>query len=183
MLFECGLIAKMAANEVTPGPIMENVVANVLRLRAEQRLSQAQLSERLRDVGHPILATGLHRLETGKRRVDVDDLIGLALAFDVAPITMLMPWSAGGTVQLTDKVAAEALAAWDWIRGLRPLTLPDDDEEASFEATRFRMKAVPMGARIGELRPGTPEYEQRVRQQTEDLRKAGKLDGEHQETP
>lgn len=152
----------MATNEVPRGPISDRVAENVRRLRDAKRWSLTDLSEEMRRVGRPMLSSGLHRLETGKRRVDADDLVALALAFGVSPVTMMMPFTARGDVRLTDTMTADALAAWDWMRGLRPIDLPADEEEATYVAARFRTTAVPMGARIGELRPGTPEYEERM---------------------
>lgn len=120
---------------------------NVKRLRSSADWSLAQLSDRLAKVGRPIRATGLHRLENGKRRIDVDDLVALALAFNVSPITLLMPFTARGQVQLTETTEADALAAWDWMRGSRPLELPEEGEEAMIRAVAFQGRALPMGAR------------------------------------
>jgi hypothetical protein len=167
------------------------------------------MSEEMAKAGRPILATGLHRLENGKRRIDADDLVGLAAALDVSPITLLMPFTAHGLVELTATITAEALDGWDWMRGLRPLPwsidqmaerlspLPagvtDDDPDVAVEdyvAARFRLTAVPMGARLGELRG--EEREERLRQNApavkafvEQFREAGRRrpDGEHREAP
>lgn len=79
----------MAANTIELGPVGEQVIANVTRLRKQLRLSQAQLSERLAEAGRPIRATGIHRVETGKRRVDVDDLVALAGALGVRPAALM----------------------------------------------------------------------------------------------
>jgi transcriptional regulator with XRE-family HTH domain len=124
------------------------VAENVKRLREGLGWSLARLSQQLGDIGRPILSTGLHRLEQGRRRIDADDLVALAAALDVSPITLLMPFTANGTVELTDSLEAEALVAWDWMRAARPLVLPADDrEESVHQAVRFQMRALPMGAR------------------------------------
>jgi len=137
----------MAANEVVPGSITRHVIDNVKRIRTGHNWSQATLAARLTEVGRPIRATGLHRLETGKRRIDVDDLVGLAAALEVSPITLLMPFTAKGTVDVTAKIQAEALAAWDWMRGIRPLQLPKEREEAVIQAVAFQGRSIPIGAR------------------------------------
>lgn len=143
----------MAANEVDPGPAMRHVVDNVKRLRGELRLSQAQLSELLTEVGRPIRATGLHRLETGKRRVDADDLVALALAFGVSPITLLMPPVEGGEdeVALTETVSAEAQAVWNWLTARRPLNIPDD-EDRSYAVAAFLRNSIPRAFRNATVR-------------------------------
>lgn len=206
----CGSLVKVAANEVQHGPVSRHVVENIRRLREGKGWSYPRLSEEMTRAGRPILSTGLHRLENGKRRIDVDDLTGLALALDVSPITLLMPFTARGTAELTPEVTADALDAWDWMRGLRPLPwsieqmaerlapLPagvtDEGPDVAVEdyvAARFRLTAVPMGARIGELRGA--ELEERLRKNAdvraalaEQLRenKRRRSDGgEHPEAP
>ena len=138
----------MASNEFVPGPAMRNVIANVRRRREELRVSQAELSQRLSALGRPIRATGLHRLETGRRRVDADDLVALALALEVSPITLFMPWeSSEGVVQLTEAVSAPTPIAWEWVRGIRPLELPDDQLDADYAEQSFQRRALPREAR------------------------------------
>jgi hypothetical protein len=91
-----------------------------------------------------------------------------------------MPFTARGTTQLTSTVAAETLDAWDWMRGIRPLPwtvaqmaeqlapLPEsvtaDEPDVAVEdyvAARFRLVAVPMGARLDE--PRGEEHQRRLR--------------------
>src|SRR3954454_23683106 len=55
-------------------------------------MSLTQLSEAMTDIaGRPILASGLGKIESGERRVDVDDLVALAVALDVSPVRLLLP--------------------------------------------------------------------------------------------
>jgi transcriptional regulator with XRE-family HTH domain len=68
----------------------------------------------------PIPDLGLRRIESGDRRVDADDLMALAVALDVSPVTLLMP--AG--VDMPDPVQvtglgepAAAIGVWAWIQG------------------------------------------------------------------
>lgn len=67
-----------------------NVLAAVKMLRHEREWSFTDLEERLTAVGHRIPAIGLRRIESGTRRVDVDDLTALAAVFDVSPSRLLM---------------------------------------------------------------------------------------------
>ena len=135
----------MASNEVDHGPVSRRVVANVKRLRNERSWSLDRLSEELRRVGRPILPTGLSRLERGSRRIDVDDLVGLALALDVAPIALLLPPTTDGPVQLTDEITAAAEDAWKWIRGIAPLSVPKDDD--GFALLEFHRRSMPRALR------------------------------------
>ncbi len=54
-------------------------------------MSYAELSRRPEELGRPIPPLGLTRIRDGKRRIDVDDLIALALALDVSPAVLLLP--------------------------------------------------------------------------------------------
>lgn len=130
----------MATNDLVPGPFGGYVAQNVRRLREEQGLSLAQLSARLAEVGRPILSSGLHRLENGRRRVDVDDLAGLALALGVAPVSLLLPHTTHGELAITDVLSADARGAWEWVRARRPLANSDDDGTAALE---FARRALP----------------------------------------
>lgn len=51
----------------------------------------AELSRKLAEMGREIPPLGLRRIETGERRVDVDDLVALALALDLSPLALLLP--------------------------------------------------------------------------------------------
>lgn len=182
-----GLMRTMAKNEVPRGPISDYLVANVKRLRADRRWSLAELSERMTDVGWPMLVSVLSRLERGERRVDVDDLFGLSLAFEVTPITLLLPTVPRGTlasavtIELTNSVTADARTAWDWIRGVRALS--EDEDEDGFVELDFRRRSLPPGlvkydqlSRAGQ--EGWEEHRAELRRLRE-LRGGGAPDGEH----
>lgn len=79
------------------GPIGDRVRRNILRLRTERRLTTARLSAALKELGQPIQPTGITKLEKGERRVDVDDLVALAVALHVSPAQLLEPPTECGT--------------------------------------------------------------------------------------
>jgi transcriptional regulator with XRE-family HTH domain len=140
----------MAKNEVPRGPISGYVVENVKRLRADRRWSLAELSEQMSKAGRPMLGSGLHRLEQGNRRIDVDDVVALAVAFGVSPITLLLPPTGRGEVEITEAVSAEAATAWDWLRARAPLVIPEDDD--GFAEVEFQRRALPFGIRSYPMR-------------------------------
>jgi hypothetical protein len=73
------------------------------------------LEEKLAGIDHRIISDGLSKIETGKRRVDVDDLVALAWALEVSPLSLLFPPAhSRGTVELTPNVSVSAAAVWDW---------------------------------------------------------------------
>jgi len=112
----------MGTKAVKSDATAERVRTNVKRFREEQRLTLGQLAERLAEIGRPMLASGVSKIEQGDRRVDVDDLVALAVALEVNPNALLMP-AHGGTTRtaLTEDVTATARQAWMWAVGESPL--------------------------------------------------------------
>jgi transcriptional regulator with XRE-family HTH domain len=88
-------------------------------------MSTAALSARLTELGQPIQDTGITKIEKGDRRVDVDDLVALAVALGVTPNALLMPdlddpSAAAATVALTPKEQGRADSLWAWAAGEQP---------------------------------------------------------------
>ena len=71
------------------GTAGQRVARNVRLLRHHRDLTYIALSKRLGEIGHPILDTGLMKIEKGDRRVDVDDLAALAEALEVEACALL----------------------------------------------------------------------------------------------
>ncbi|SFT96989.1 hypothetical protein SAMN05660657_04306 [Geodermatophilus amargosae] len=110
--------------KVEPGPTAGRVAANLRRLRGS--LTLAQLSERLAEVGRPILPSGLSKIEQGARSVDVDDLVALAVVLGATPNALLLPpyGQEDSKVELTDSVVVSWHRAWVWATGDGPLDGP-----------------------------------------------------------
>ncbi|MFF9494242.1 helix-turn-helix domain-containing protein [Streptomyces flaveolus] len=136
------------------------VAANVKRLREAQRLTLRALSARLKEMGRPLSADALNKIENGAsdeprqvRRVDVDDLVALAVALGVHPTALLLPPTArisgsGGepvTVPVTGAGDVPARVAWEWAHGMRPLPREGEDPERSW--LQFSYAALPEGWR------------------------------------
>lgn len=102
------------------GPVSNVVAQNLLRVRKARRFTTQQLAVRLVELGQPIPASGITRIEKGDRRVDVDDLMALAVALNVAPTTLLLPPTAGSqSVRLASNYAVSGRTAWQWAEGER----------------------------------------------------------------
>lgn len=122
----------MGTHAVQRDATAETVSANVKRLRTQQNLGLRGLSKKLGEVGRPLGHSAVDQIEKGTRRVDVDDLVALALALDVSPITLLMPDMPGAddpakmvAVPGTDtKVSAGRL--WLYLRGEASVTSISD---------------------------------------------------------
>lgn len=137
------------ADDVTLEAAAIAVAANIERLRESQNLSYAQLSRRLDELERPIAPLGLTRIRDHQRRVDVDDLVALALALDVSPVTLLLPdASANGSAPVTkggDDYPREQI--WLWLIGHAPIDeptkmLPPPPPRALY---RWQLSATPDG--------------------------------------
>lgn len=103
---------------------------NIRRIRDARGISAAWLSEQLNDLGRPIPPLGISRIENGQRRIDVDDLMAIAVALGVSPATLLMPLrnDDGSEVEEKDLVPITgwhkpnvAKVVWEWLKAERPL--------------------------------------------------------------
>ena len=74
------------------GPVGRTVAENVRRVREGRALTFAEVARRIEEIGRPISALGIRRIEEGARRVDVDDLYALAVALGVGPGSLLLPY-------------------------------------------------------------------------------------------
>ncbi|CAH0274591.1 hypothetical protein SRABI83_03744 [Arthrobacter sp. Bi83] len=101
------------------GPTGEAVARNLKRLRGS--LTLRELQRKLRDVGHEISASGLQKIEAGARRVDVDDLMALAIALGVNPNAVLLPWSSDEPLEVTGAKVGDLVLMWDWAEGESPI--------------------------------------------------------------
>ncbi|WP_431840296.1 helix-turn-helix domain-containing protein [Gordonia hongkongensis] len=116
----------MAGKKVETGPTGAAAAENIARLREAQRITYAELSRILGDAGRPIPPLGLRRIESGERRIDVDDLVAIASALGSSPITLLAPdtETADALVEVTgvaeNPVASETL--WKWLRAESPIS-------------------------------------------------------------
>jgi transcriptional regulator with XRE-family HTH domain len=110
----------------TESGLASHYVARAVRCRREKLgLSYAQLSRLLTKWGRDIPTLGLSRIESSERRVDVDDLIALALALDVSPVTLLMPPDAHQETGIPlhwSNAAVSAKQFWDWLTAGYPLS-------------------------------------------------------------
>jgi transcriptional regulator with XRE-family HTH domain len=117
----------MGKKPVTRGPVAERVSANIRRLREQRRMSLADLAQELARVGRPMAASAVHKVETGERRADVDDLVAFALALEVTPYALLLPdvRTSTGSVPMTPTMAApDARTAWVWATDEQPRRVP-----------------------------------------------------------
>ncbi|MBN6192071.1 helix-turn-helix transcriptional regulator [Aneurinibacillus sp. BA2021] len=154
------------------GPTGSVVAENVKRKRGSMQYKE--LAERLAEVGRPIPALGLRRIEAGERRVDVDDLMALAVVFGVSPLTLLLP--SDGSADLASEVTGVPRPVahnvqWLWAMGEEPLQLPSDelDDERKRRKVIYSTSARPpiddRGSALAEFRgphEGSVELDERL---------------------
>lgn len=71
------------------GPAGIRTARAIERTRTARGLAQRQLADRVTALGLPMTITMLSRIERRRRRCDVDDLVALAAALDISPLTLL----------------------------------------------------------------------------------------------
>jgi transcriptional regulator with XRE-family HTH domain len=101
----------------------DTVAQNIDELRALRRLRTRGLAERLTDIGHPIEQSGVSKWENGRRRVNTDALLALALVLGCSPNRLLLPGKPTGPVALTPNVEVPWDTAWRWASGEVPILL------------------------------------------------------------
>lgn len=132
-----------------PGPTGLRLAKNLRAVRGQ--VSVRELSARMRDLGRPLLPSAISKIENAQRRVDVDELIALAIALDCAPNRLLIGPDANdeqitltvGNIQPptglgTIDTQPSARDGWKWARGVEPLDagilVTEDTEEAEYAA-------------------------------------------------
>jgi len=171
----------MAGIRKEPGPTAQRVAANIRRIRRGRDLAAVKLSERLEGIGYPIADTGITKTEQGTRRVDVDDLVPLALALGVTPNVLLLPevsyLDSPETYQLTPAVSGNAERLWQWAQGERPLPLPLPDLPSPLDPDRaldFTVRSRPYLTAPRAPGAGRGESESELRQLSVAIQRAMK---------
>lgn len=129
------------ANEL--GPSGTRVAENIKQVRESLPLTTEQLAERVTAYGRPMRANTITKIEKMQRRVDVDDLVALALALRVSVNALLLPTGGDGsdTVGLTEEVSLRAADAWLWADGDKPHDKAERDEYG--DLLRYRLGSRP----------------------------------------
>lgn len=142
--------SRRGRQKVERGPISDHVAENVAALRKVRGLSQQELSDRLGELGRPMLPSAISKIEGRDRGVDVDDLMALAVALGVNPSRLLLPPDAWERdILLTPASAVPAFLAWQWADGSAPL--PSLSEEDGYN-TEAEMEDFQIHSRPGEMR-------------------------------
>lgn len=143
-------------------PTGRTVAANVRRHRERQGLSTYDLSRLLSEAGRPMTPAAVGRIERAERRVDVGDLMALAVVLNIAPASLLLPPddNPSTVVELLPgrapdggEVTVTAGRLWDWADGQQPLFgHPDPEQEIQGVVDFIRFSRPPIRRRIEMMR-------------------------------
>lgn len=128
------------------GPTGERTAENFKDLREQSGASLRSLSTKLDEIGRPIPPASLMKIEKRTRRVDVDDLMALALVLDVSPNRLLLTADGGqGEIDLAPNYTApHREIAWKWACGEWRLPVPLSSGPSSMaDALRFMARSRP----------------------------------------
>lgn len=115
----------MAGKEKIDGATTAAFRKNHKRIREQRDMTWAQESRFLKSLGWEIPPLALKRIEIGERRVDLDDLMALALALDVSPMELLLPHDDGETAEITGAGVVPIERARAWLSGQSGLGLEE----------------------------------------------------------
>jgi transcriptional regulator with XRE-family HTH domain len=108
----------MQAESARVGHAGQVLAANIRTVREAQRLTYAELSRRLAEIGLHIPVLSLQRIETGMRRVDFDDFLGLCCALQISPVDLIISKDAGEEdYPVTPKTSAASSNVAAWVAG------------------------------------------------------------------
>lgn len=127
----------------------------IAEIRKSRGMTAQQLSDRLDQLGRRIAQSSISKIEAGKRSVDVDDLVALAIALRTTPNRLLFGERAGTDgVALTPTVSTTGHRAWAWASGDYPLTstYPKEMSEAEVVDDYLRF-ARPVDFRLRRSHP------------------------------
>lgn len=111
-----------------PGRLARAVAAEVRRHRDAQGLSAQQLADRCADLGMPIGRSVLANFESGRRpSISLPELLVLAKALGVPPITLLFPIGREETAEPLPDHPVPTWLALGWFTGENPLPKPGGD--------------------------------------------------------
>ncbi|KQR23182.1 helix-turn-helix domain-containing protein [Microbacterium sp. Leaf151] len=108
------------------------VGANVARIRRARGQSLQGLADQMTAIGRKVSVSGLSKIENGTRKVDVDDLMALAVCLDTPPPSLLLPRGEPDAITQVTGVTASLALLWEWMTGAGVGI--STDEERDFQA-------------------------------------------------
>ncbi|WP_378733289.1 hypothetical protein [Nocardia brasiliensis] len=124
------------------GAIGAEIIAKRLKqVRAQEGIPIAELSRHLESLGCNISPREFEQIVDGERRIYADELLPLAYALGVSPVTLLMP-DATDALETVEGIGLRAGAFWAWLRADEPFTASSSDQR-SREHVEFVLRSHP----------------------------------------
>jgi transcriptional regulator with XRE-family HTH domain len=121
----------------------EAAAEELRRVRTRKGWNQQQLADRLHELGVPIDRATISKIETGDRRITLDEVFWFAYAFGVTPTALILPRPFGSLVAVTPTTSLETQQAVDWLRGSYVAPAPENEsDEIFFQEERIEEDAV-----------------------------------------
>jgi transcriptional regulator with XRE-family HTH domain len=105
----------------------EAFARQVAKVRESLGWSQGDLVTRMHELGvetkkgNPVDRATLARIESGKRRVTLEEVFWIAAALEIPPLLLMVPREAGSYFSVTPTFDVPAADARDWIVGIKAL--------------------------------------------------------------
>jgi transcriptional regulator with XRE-family HTH domain len=87
--------------------------------RKRRKLTLRELADRMTD---PIDFSTIHKIESGRREVRLDEALQFAAALNVPPPLLLLPLGTDDRVRIDGDSIIHPHLAWEWLAGEGPLT-------------------------------------------------------------
>lgn len=139
-------LSAMATRSVSVGLFGDVVRGNLSMRRAELGLTAQEVADRTSTAPRPLGRSAVSELERGARRVDVDDLVALAVALETSPSDLLTPAATGTEIDLGQNnitLLTGQIRRWLVEGGdVRAVAHPDDRLEAELAAINTELRKL-----------------------------------------
>lgn len=136
----------MPPRKLELGPFANVLRANLSARRHELGLTAQEVADRTSHAMRPIGRSAVSEVERGARRVDVDDLVALAVALETSPIDLLTPLTTASEIRLgQDDLLLFPDQTYRWLReggDIRAIVRPGDPLEAELVAVRSEISQL-----------------------------------------
>lgn len=109
----------------------------VANRRKQLGMTAQQLATRCGELGVPIHRTTITKIENGRPRFDLGELVALAMALDTSPVSLVYPGPHQSMVDVVPKVEVTEYHAAEWFSGSLPIWTAEDEKEARAMTSRW----------------------------------------------
>jgi hypothetical protein len=119
-------LAGTAKGTISPRPPSATLSEQLPHFRERRHLSQQQLADKLNELGVKSSRATIARTEAGEREVGLNETLQLAVALDVSPTDLFLPFLNEGVVLAPNLVITREQAR-NWLKGEQPLFGGDEN--------------------------------------------------------